>query len=778
MLSSLENMARKVPLLWAATAACAGILAVDEAGGRLWWGILVGMAVVVWAIDRGLRWIMAAAIVCVGLVYGLRHHQQIDSIRQFPLAGELSVDRSLSISGRGWVASDARAMRDKPLRSVVRLDSIEVEGAGRVDLAGSDRVWCMIRHPQVAQMGYGSVFRFSGRLRAIDAAATPGGFEPAAYFFRSAHAIAELEITPGDRLEILPETRGSSVRRLAVRCRGWMMRALRHGVEQREPDLTGLTIAMVLGAKEESPDDLEEWFRRSGTMHLFAVSGLHVGVVALLLWLFAKALGIPRRYAIWGLIPAVLFYALITGLRPSSFRAAVMLSVLLFGFALRRKAQLANGIGVAALILLALDTQRLFLPGFQMSFCVVLTLGVLAPAIAIWVHRPLAIDPYIAVYRTPRWRQWLEKATTRVAGLVAVSASSWIGSMLILSLCFHELSLIGVLANLVMVPLATVIVSAAGVSILCYGLQLGFLTAGINILNQYLTALLVASATWFASLPGAHVHTGTEYRVSGESLQITVLGKAGDMAHLFSYRDRHWLLDTGSEHIYRSQLNPVLRLQGINNVDGILLSHGDSGHIGSAPEIIRHLQPQVLVQSQQPYRGKAYAETLAELERQEGKVEILQVQAGDVIRHDLEYYWEILYPSPELSPPSGKADDRCLVVRVVYHGHRILFTSDLGWLAGQTLQDARIDLKADIWVKGNHFETGGEMIELLDAVKPHTVISGQADFPPHERLPQRWVSAIEQRGVELISVDRAGSVEIQVGPVGKPRITTYRLLAQ
>ena len=90
-------------------------------------------------------------------------------------------------------------------------------------------------------------------------------------------------------------------------------------------------------------------------MHVFAVSGLHVGIVLAFLWGLLRWLGVPRRYAVIVLIPAILFYATVTGLRPSAVRAAIMGSVVLLGFVAERKPRLLNSLAFAALLILALD---------------------------------------------------------------------------------------------------------------------------------------------------------------------------------------------------------------------------------------------------------------------------------------------------------------------------------------------------------------------------------------------------------------------------------------
>src|SRR5438270_13435140 len=143
---------------------------------------------------------------------------------------------------------------------------------------------------------------------------------------------------------------------------------------------------MVLGLRHQTPEDIEEPFQKTGTLHLFAVAGLHVGIVAQLLWILASVARLSRKWATALIIPCLLFYAAVTGLHVSSVRATVMSSVLLAGFFFERKVFTLNSLGSAAFILLCWNTNEFFATGFQLSFAVVGGIIVLA-------------DPFFAALR-------------------------------------------------------------------------------------------------------------------------------------------------------------------------------------------------------------------------------------------------------------------------------------------------------------------------------------------------------------------------------------------
>jgi hypothetical protein len=129
---------------------------------------------------------------------------------------------------------------------------------------------------------------------------------------------------------------GNPILRLAQKSRTWMQNALCRGLENA-PEVRNFLSGIVLGLRRQSPEDIEEPFQQTGTLHLFAVAGLHVGIVAAILWMLATVARLPRKWATAIIIPLLFFYAAVTGLHVSSVRAAVMTSILFGGFFFERK---------------------------------------------------------------------------------------------------------------------------------------------------------------------------------------------------------------------------------------------------------------------------------------------------------------------------------------------------------------------------------------------------------------------------------------------------------
>src|SRR4029077_7060044 len=126
---------------------------------------------------------------------------------------------------------------------------------------------------------------------------------------------------------ILHVNRGNPIRRAAARARAWMRTTITRALED-SPAVTALINGMALGLRHETPNDIEEPFQQTGTLHLFAVAGLHVGILARLLLILGALLPPPRTAAAAFIIPCLFFYSAIPGLHVPSLRAAIMAAFL------------------------------------------------------------------------------------------------------------------------------------------------------------------------------------------------------------------------------------------------------------------------------------------------------------------------------------------------------------------------------------------------------------------------------------------------------------------
>src|SRR5690606_14129653 len=125
------------------------------------------------------------------------------------------------------------------------------------------------------------------------------------------------------------------------RARAWLEQVLTWDVED-DPEVAAVIKAMVLGVREEMGEEVHDAFVKSGTLHIFSVSGLHVALVAAIIWRVLNILGLQKRWAAWVSLPLVFGYAVLTGWQPAAVRSAFMAGVVLTGVGINRPVSFAN----------------------------------------------------------------------------------------------------------------------------------------------------------------------------------------------------------------------------------------------------------------------------------------------------------------------------------------------------------------------------------------------------------------------------------------------------
>lgn len=753
------DAARKAPLLLVATTGIAGIVFVDRGAGLVaaMAGLILLAASLLWRRRSAATTALVAGAAVSLLLFAWRHHQRLRSIRSFPLASALAAGKTVEIEGEGWVVAPPEA-GGRSLSTTVQLERIRLGGR---ELPCDHRIPCWIlRHPEA--IGYGSALRFTGRIAPLEGPLVPGGFDARSFYFRRSGSLGKLEIRDGDSLEILPGRKGSGLVRSAGALRDRLEDALLLGVPPDGEPYARLVAAMALGARENSPEELEESFRISGTMHLFAVSGLNVAIVAGILTWCAAAIGVVKSRAVIAIVPMVLFYAVLTGLSPSAVRAALMASAFLAGYALREKPRLLNSLGFAAILLLAWDPQALFLPGFQLSFAVLLFIAVLAPRLADRLAGPFLADPFLPRSLVRPARRLADRLSRSAAALAAVSIASWLGSAALLAWHFESVSPVGLLANLFMVPLASVVMGIAAVALAAYGLHLTWITLLANRLNVAASLLLTAMAEGFASIPGATVHTGRDAELERGVLRLDVVGERGEGAALLELpfpraSPRFWMIDTGGDRTYLARVLPLMRHRGLNRIEALVLTHGDEGHLGAASSALNQFRPSLLVESSVENRSPSHAGIL-EMAGRLG-VERVTVDRGERLVAG-ETVIHVLHPSS--LRPGRLADDRALVLKIVHGRHRILLTSDSGFETERFLLESGADVRADVWVKGQHSDSPSGLAAFVEAVEPRAIVSSHSEFPESERIGEAFRRLLREKSIALFEVEASGTVTIEV----------------
>src|SRR5438045_4889288 len=337
-----------------------------------------------------------------------------------------------------------------------------------------------------------------GTFQPIEPPRNPGEFDMRVYLAR--RDVKNLFIVRyPENGRILAPGSGFSILRAAARSREWMQRMLIRDLED-SPDVVGLICGTSLGLRHQTHDDIEEPFQQTGTLHLFAVAGLHVGIVARLLWTFAMVLRLPRKVATALIIPLLFFYAAITGLHTASVRAAVMSALLLGGIFFDRKVLALNSLAAAAFLILLFDSNQLFTSGFQLSFAVVGAIVLLADPMFVRFERIVAPDAFLPRQLLSRVRRISATVGRGLARGASVSLSAWMASLALIYWYFYLITPVSLLANLLVVPIAYFVLALAMLSLIVVPLSSGFAIV-FNNANWLPSRAVLYLVNFFSFLP-------------------------------------------------------------------------------------------------------------------------------------------------------------------------------------------------------------------------------------------------------------------------------------
>lgn len=559
--------------------------------------------------------------------------------------------------------------------------------------------------------------------------------------------------------------------------RGWGGRSLQGTLPRGE---AGLAAALLLG--DGTAMDRAEWdaFVRTGVVHVLAISGQHLVVLAAFVWLVLRAGGTRRRHGAWVVMAVMIGYALLTGARPSAVRAAVMVCAFCGGIVLRRPVVPANAFALAWIGVVALNPADPFTAGCQLSF---LSVFVLVWGVGRWVA-PRPLTPLEAVIEQSRS---VPEKTCRAflratAAAYAVSLALGVANAPLILAWQNIVSPAGVVLGPPLVLLTSVALIAGFLLLLiaplgswaawpfvlvvrralnaCAALVravervpggwvyapgpagwwlVGFyvLLAGVVLLDgRWRSRLAAALAAWvvlglFASFN----------RPTRDEARITFLAVGhGGCVVIETPDGRVLLYDTGTASgpdVVRRVVAPFLWSRGISRIDEVFLSHADLDHFNGLSELLKRFPVgQVTLTPSFPEKpSPGVAVMLDSLDRHGVRRRVAaagdRFAAGDVMI-------DVLHPPP--AGPPGNENARSLVLLVRHAGHTVLLTGDLEG-SGQDVALKQPVPPVDVMLAPHH-----------GAVGANARREGEGRFAPGPMAawarPRLVVSSQEPRGTE------------------------------
>ena len=455
----------------------------------------------------------------------------------------------------------------------------------------------------------------------------------------------------------------SRIQAVSLRLREGAGELLREGAPPGD-EARQVMVSAVLGDKTDAGPETMAKFLMSGCMHVFAVSGMHVGVVALLMLGMLRMLRVRPAVARLACLPLLALYVFVTGMSVSALRAFIMAAVWLVAPVLRRKGHPSNILSLAFIILCLTDPLQVFQPGFQLSFCVFAVIVCLAA----WLNRekpvwgPDAFIPVRIYNLRERSMVRLEKA---VRGALFVSVGAWLASIPLTAWHFGTWNLYAPLTN---ICLSVLVFPLMGVTLA--GLMLAWCPWALSACNAAASSLasaMLAVTGGVASLPCSYLPS---MRPAGENEAVIVPLQKD--AWSMAVSNPGLVVDAGTESMVRHALVPVLKARGILPA-GVVAAR----------------------------RGKAEREGVkALLEEYPGIRNWGEAGAGDSPRKWLFRQGNELAVADLPEPLStGIHQDRCRVMAWTCRGRRVLIIGNAGF---SSLARAEEVPHADVLVIGCH----------------------------------------------------------------------------
>lgn len=568
-------------------------------------------------------------------------------------------------------------------------------------------------------------------------------------------------------------------------------------------NLSAVAETLILGERERLSDKTADAFRETGTGHLLAISGLHLGVIAWLLTVISRQITVSLRWQTAIVCVLVILYALLVEPRASIVRATVF--AVLGGFAILQGRAIASvPLWAAALIIvLAIDPAQLFEPGAQLSFAAVLAI--------------IAIIRFDVVARlTPAWfaydemtpHAWLRKSLSPVWVLAVWGVLLWLATAPLAAYHFRSITAWGALLHVACFPLVVVAMAS---TLLALMVDLWLPIAGsIWMMARWSLAGLVGTVQWatehnwfsaevgepsplfliglygslLALIAAQNVQTRKWIRagLAGwiaasaavaywpsalSTLRVTTLSVGHGLCVLIQTPSGHTALyDAGSlgntDRVARD-VSDAMRALNVSKVDTLILSHTDHDHFSLARSIAQEFSI-----------SEVWCHhTFLESDSMSVKALAEYLNSREIPIHTRARRDEVLWGDVRINVLHPGADDNfevdnedSLVVAMQFAGRRILFTGDVEG-AGQQRLFATPTEQFDVLMSPHHGARASNTSELENWANPQIVISSGA------RSAQDHLQAVYASSA-IYETCNDGAVTVEIDPLGQIHMTTFR----
>jgi len=543
-------------------------------------------------------------------------------------------------------------------------------------------------------------------------------------------------------------------------------RYIKEKIEDSGAGHQGIIKALTLGDRTSIDDETRDIFQKTGTSHILAISGLHIGIITgffffIIRWLLRRKRSIAlsgrdRRYASIITILFPVLFMLLTGATVSTVRATIMVLIFLWAIFFQRQRDIINTVFITALIILIIYPHSLFTPSFQLSFLSVIFIILIVQR----VYPLLKIDF--------RFIKWL--LMTIITTLAAI-----IGTIPPILYNFYGMNFLSVIHNLISIPLMCLIslpltllgtLMPSGEPLIAFAgkiidfnmgilkiLDFGYIYPIIrpNLLEAllfyavvlcvlYINRRIIASATCLVVLPFLTIYTiyAIQERFFNDlCIHIIDVG-LGESILIEAPKGRRILIDGGSNFkgdfdMGKNIITPILLSKKIITLDYVINTHPHGDHIGGLLYILRYFKVRGFVTGGYYVREPVFLEAIETI--REKKIGFHVWNTGDGVSMG---GLKMIVLNPDREYRADNLNNASLVMKIIYGERSFLFTGDIERDMEERLIMKNAPLRADVLQVPHHGSNNSNTLPFLMAVRPGLAVlsvgKGVMGLPGKEAL--------------------------------------------
>jgi len=648
-----------------------------------------------------------------------------------------------------------------------------------------------------------------GRLREIAGPSNPGAFDFRNHYRR--HRIgSSIYCSHADSIEVIKRSAAAP----------WLA-SLRTRLNELAwhhlaPQQASLASAILLGNREQLEPARREVFLQTGTIHLLAISGLHVGILACCFFAIFRCGWLSRNACLLLTIGFVVFYAWLVEFRPPVVRASILIVLFCAARMLGRSGLSYNVLALAALLVLAINPTDLFALGTQLSFLAVAAIQFGNR----WIFNRTTDPLQQLIQSTQSWPvRACQAVLTNLRAAFVVSGLIWLISIPLVAINFHVLAPVGLVVNpLVLLPIA--ISLYAGITIFVFGDIAAWIANVAAVVCTISLRFIESFVGWASQIPYSHIWTAgpplisviifylgwfifglfpltrvSIRRLCGLGIAWLVLGWCVPVLanHLYQTQFQRSLtttfIDVGhgtavlielpngkvvlydcgstvSSKFAARSVSDVLWNKGIGTIDSIIVSHADIDHFNGIPELSQRFSIGTVYLSPMMNQHKSPSVTELKQSLNNSRINIKELRASSRFSIDHDVAIDVLAPTGHSEHSNDNSAS--IVLSIEYQGQRILLPGDIEKEGLETLLRSPAT-HFNLIMAAHHGSSHSDPHRFCDWATPqHLAVScGTGKFSPV------IAEAANRHHCQLLRTDTGGALTFEIRRDGSTAFTSF-----